>query len=102
MKQITLNLEKDIAEKLNSYIQIFGNDNLFVDKFMDFQKRRLKKEIALMKIDLINFEKKYNKKSEVFYSEFQEGNAGDSEDFLLWSGIFEMYLDSKNKLSTLA
>ena len=36
--------------------------------------------------------------SEDFYNKFEKGEADDSSDFIIWAGIYEMQLNSKNEL----
>ncbi len=49
---------------------------------------------------LKTYEKKYNKSSIEFYNKFKEGEGeeNDSADFMIWAGVYEMQLDSKNEL----
>ena len=49
----------------------------------------------------VKFEEKHNMKSTEFYKKFENGELGDSKDFVIWSGIYELQLDSKQKLSKL-
>ena len=58
---------------------------------------KLKREIAKIQIDL----NKYKIKTPKFYEKFEEGKRGDSKDFIIWSGIYELQLDSKKRLSKL-
>ena len=102
MSQITFDLNAETAGKLNSFIQTFGSEELLFEKFIEFYRNRLKREIARMQIDLNDFEKKYNMTSVDFFEKFESGTLGDERDFMVWSGIFEMQQDSKNKLAKLS
>ncbi|OQX96389.1 MAG: hypothetical protein B6I24_11475 [Bacteroidetes bacterium 4572_128] len=75
-------------------IKILG-DNLFADKFLDYHINRLKQEIANMQYKLDKFEEKYQMKTDKFYEQFDNGELGDFKDYMLWSGIYEFQLDSK-------
>ncbi len=101
MSLITLDVNSGLANTLKDYIATFGSDDFFFEKFFEFHKNELKREIALMQIDLDAFENKYLMKSDVFFEKFENGLLGDSEDFILWSGIFEMQSESKKKLAQL-
>lgn len=101
MSQVTIDLNSEIAGKLKSYIQAIGSEELLFEKFFDFHKNRLKREIARLQIDIVDFEKKYNMTSKDFIEKFDRGLLGDENDYMIWSGIFEMQKDSKEKLSRL-
>ena len=101
MTQVTLDLNNDIAAKFNNLLKVFGAKDLLVEKFIDYHIKKLKREIAQMQEDLEVYEKLYNKKSEDFYNEFEQGKLEDSEDFVLWAGIYEMQLNCKQKLQKL-
>ena len=98
MSQITLESNSDSANKLNSYINSFGNKDLLIDKFLDFQVKVLKREVSRIQIDLDEFEKRYNRTSMEFYTLFERGELEDSKDFTIWAGLCELQIESKNKL----
>lgn len=101
MEQLTLTLPTNYVRKMQTLINIFGNDNLFVDKFFEYHINRLKREIARMQLALNKYEKKYDMSSEQFYKKIEAEELGDDKDFVMWSGIYELLLDSKKQLSLL-
>ena len=101
MTQITLELQNEIASKMNDLVQFFGSKELLFSSFIEFHAKKLKREIANMQIDLDNYEKQYKLKSIDFFEKFEKGKLDDNKDFILWSGIFEMQLDCKQKLQKL-
>jgi len=101
MEQLTLTLPTNNVGKMQTLINIFGNNDLFVDNFFEYHLNRLKREIARMQYTLIKYETKYNMTSELFYKKIENGELGDDKDFVMWSGIYELLLDSKKQLSQL-
>lgn len=101
MTQITLELQNEIAAKMNNLVQFFGSNELLFSSFIEFHAKKLKREIASMQEDLDKYEQQYKLKSLDFFEQFEQGKLEDSEDFVLWSGIYEMQLDSKQKLQKL-
>lgn len=101
MQTITFELQPNIATKIEKYLQFFGSKEIMFDKFIEYHVSRIKREIALMQSDLKEYEKKYNMQSRKFYEQFENGELGDSKDFILWSGIYEMQMDCKQKLQKL-
>lgn len=101
MQTVTVELQTKIANKFDTYIQLFGSKDLLFDKFIEYHINRIKREISRMQFDLEKYEKKYNMKTDEFYLRFEKGELGDENDYMLWAGIYELQMDSKNKLSKL-
>ncbi len=55
-------------------------------------------EIERMQFALQKYETKYNMTSKEFYRKLENGEVGDDRDFVMWSGIYELLLDSKKQL----
>lgn len=102
MSVVKLDLDADIAGKLKFLVETYGDHNLFFDQFINFYKSKLEREIAGMEIDLKQFEGKYQMNSDDFYKKFEDGNLGDDHDYIIWSGIFEMLSNAKEKLRKLS
>jgi len=101
MEIVSFELQPNIANKIQKYVQLFGSKEIMFDKFIDYHVNRIKREIALMQIDLDHYEKLYNMSSESFFKQFESGQLGDGKDFIIWSGIFEMQMNCKQKLQEL-
>jgi hypothetical protein len=52
-------------------------------------------------LELQTFEKKYLYTTQQFYAEFQTGELSDSEDFMIWAGLYEMWQMNQQNLSAL-
>ncbi|MBI5219899.1 MAG: hypothetical protein HY958_13310 [Bacteroidia bacterium] len=101
MQTVTFELQSNIANRIDTFIQLFGSKEVMFDKFIEYHIKKLKREIAHMQIDLNKYELKYNMSSSKFYKQFENGQMGDNKDFVLWSGIYEMQLSCKQKLQKL-
>jgi len=101
MQTITFDLQPNIANRIENYLQFFGNKEIMFDKFIEYHINRIKHEIALMQTDLKVYEQKYNMSSDQFYEQFESGQLGDNKDFMLWSGIYEMKMNCNQKLQKL-
>ena len=101
MEQITLNLQPKIANRFDRYINLFGSEEIMFDKFLSYHENRIKREISRMQNALIKYEEKYEMKTSEFHKLFDKGKLGDAKDYMLWAGIYELQLDSKQKLSQL-
>lgn len=101
METVSFELQPSIAAKFEKYVKLFGSKEIMFSKFIDFHINRIKREIAQMQIDLNAYENKYNMTSEEFHRDFTAGKTDDSNDYILWAGIYEMQLSSKQKLEEL-
>ena len=64
--------------------------------------RNTQREIDRLEVDLAIYEDKHEISSEDFYNKFDRGELKDSQNFIGWSGIYEMQLESKKKLAELS
>ncbi len=101
MAQITLELDDDLAKKISNLARYIGDKDLMFTHFIDFHEKKTKREIARMEQDLYMYETKYKMASPIFYDQFEAGQLPDSQDFVVWSGIYEMLLESRQKLEAL-
>ena len=101
MEELILKLHKPYIGKMQKLIKVIGEDDLFVDKFCEYHINRLKREIVRMKLSLEKYKIKYKMKSADFYKRIEAGELGDDRDFVMWSGIYELLLDSKKQLEQL-
>jgi len=101
METITIELESNLANKVKKYFNYFENKDTIFENFIDYQIKKIKRGIARMQIELDKYEKIYGIKTEVFFEKFENGEFGDETDFMMWAGIYEIQLDSKNELNQL-
>ncbi|OHD07469.1 MAG: hypothetical protein A2086_02880 [Spirochaetes bacterium GWD1_27_9] len=98
-----LNLELDpaIERKINIIFNNTKNKDLLFEELINYQINEMKKGIVNIKNDLISFEKKYNMSSEEFYNKTNNGELDDRKDFIIWAGIYEMYISNIEKVKEL-
>jgi len=66
------------------------------------QIAELNRGILNIKIDLKEYEESYDMMSDSFYERYSQGDLDDREDFMLWSGLYEMLLENEMRLQDLA
>ncbi len=66
-----------------------------------YQIAELRKGVLNIRLDLKRFEAQYQQSSEEFYQHFEQGQTDDSEDALLWAGLYEMLQDNERRLEAL-
>lgn len=73
----------------------------FAQSIINDQVARLQRAILNLRLDLKVFEQKYQIKSEQFYQEFSQSILADEEDFMIWSGLYEMLSQNEIQLQKL-
>jgi len=56
MQQIIIDLQPQIANKFNAYVQLFGSKDLLFEKFVDYHVNRTKRKIVRMQLELDKFD----------------------------------------------
>jgi len=98
MLTLNLKLQPDIERKLNYLISKQGGMELFFKDFLSYKTAQLEKAIFNIEKDLRKFERKYNISSQAFYQQFDEGKFGDEDDYMVWSGIYEILQENRAEL----
>ena len=81
--------------------QLFGSEDLLFRNFLDFHRNKIRRTIRALQADLEEYEKKYGQSSETFYATYKNGKAGDSEDTMIWAGLYEYKVEQENRLKLL-
>jgi len=75
--------------------------NNILSQALKRERKILLAALEKTKLHLNSFEEKYSKSSSIFFEEYKNGLAGDSEDIIDWAGEYQLYLNIKNKLNSL-
>lgn len=94
-------LQPEIEEKMQLILDQYPDKESFFQDIINNQVNELMNGIHNIEIDLKEFEKKYQRSTENFYRQFKNGELDDRNDFIVWSGIYEMQLENKKKLAEL-
>lgn len=101
MVNIQLQLQPQTEERLRKILTQYHNHEVFVQNIIAYQIAELKRAILNIRLDLQQFEQKYQLETEEFYQQFQTGSLEDTEDFMIWAGIYEMFCENRRKLEEL-
>lgn len=102
MLNFQLAVKPQTEQRLKKILNQVQDAEIFAQGFILYQISELQKSNLNIKLDLKEFEKKYNLRSEDFYQKFSQGVIEDSEDFMIWSGLYEMFCQNQNQLNGLA
>ncbi len=101
MLNLQLAIQPQTEQRLKKiFNQIHDTEN-FAQGFICYQISELQKSNLNLKLDLKTFETKYNLNSEKFYQQFSQGELTDNEEFIIWSGLYEMFCQNQQYLNEL-
>jgi hypothetical protein len=101
MVSIKLELQPQTEERLRKILAQYQDQETFAQNIIAFQMTELKRAILNLRLDLQQFEEKYQLGTDQFYERFQKGLVDDSDEFQLWAGVYEMYRENRRKLEEL-
>ena len=99
MDILNIDLKQDTEVKLKKILNMYHDKDTFFLNVINYQITRIQKEQISIQADLIDFEKKYGLSTKDFYNQYKSGKKGDDEDVLIWAGIYEMFIENKQKLA---
>jgi hypothetical protein len=102
MLNFQLAVKPQTEQRLKKILNQVKDSETFAQGFIHYQIAELQKSNLNIKLDLKEFEKKYKMTSEAFYTKFTQGELDDAEDFMSWSGLYEMFCQNQNQLNELA
>ena len=84
------------------YSQGYQSDiiDLTLNKIIALESARSRQELDELQTHLETFEKKYQIKSEDFYTRFHTGEFGDDADFFEWSALYDMAASLRERLQS--
>ena len=98
MLTLQLDLKPHIEERIKYLLSKKSDKEVFFKDFLMYKIRELEKGIVKMKIDMRKYENQYKMSSEVFFEKFEKGEFGDEEDYMIWSGLCELYQKDTEEL----
>lgn len=98
---LNVDLKPQTEQKIKRILEQYQDKEIFFQDIIENKINELKNGIINIEIDLKKFEKKYHLSTEDFYRQFISGDLEDEEDYITWSGIYEMQLKNKEKLAEL-
>jgi len=98
MIKLSFELQPETEQKFTRIMEQYSDKEEFFQDIIRYQVDELKNSIRNIEIDLRELEQKYCLSSEEFYRKFTNGELGDEEEYILWSGIYEIQLENKKKL----
>jgi hypothetical protein len=101
MLDFYLSVQPKTEQRLKIILNSIEDEENFAQSIINDQVARLQRAILNLRLDLKVFEQKYQIKSEQFYQEFSQSILADEEDFMIWSGLYEMLSQNEIQLQKL-
>ncbi len=102
MFNLQLHIRPQTEQRLKSILANTQDEETFAQNIIAYQIAELQKGIVNIHLELKQFEEKYQQSSEDFYQQYAQGQSDDSEDAMLWAGLYEMLRENKSRLRELA
>ncbi|NER02665.1 MAG: hypothetical protein F6K17_08510 [Okeania sp. SIO3C4] len=98
-----LSLSDNTNDRLNKLLSLYRNDmDKLVNELINYKIRELRKGIRTIERDFYSYEQKYELSTTEFYSLFEDGKLDDTNnDYYIWSGEYETYIEFKQELNQL-
>ncbi len=101
MLELHLNIKPQTARRLRKVFELYPDQETLAQNIIAYQIAELNKASLNLRLDLKEFEEKYQRTSKDFYKQFCEGNTDDREDYVIWAGLYEMWCDNERQLVAL-
>lgn len=102
---MTINLQLDVQPntevRLRRLLSQIHDTEAFAQNLISFRINELRRGSLNLRLDLKRFEEQYQMPSDIFYERFAQGQVDDSEDYLLWAGVYEMWRKNQQQLMDL-
>jgi len=101
MLNLNLNIRPRTEERLKKILDYTHDQETFAQNLIAWQISELKKSNLSIRLDIREFEDRYSMSTEDFYHRFEHGETDDTEDFIIWSGLYEMLCKNERCLEEL-
>lgn len=101
MLNLQLDVKPNTEVRLRRLLSQLQDTEAFAQNIIAFRVNELKHGVLNLRLDLKRFEDQYQMSSEAFYERFGQGQVDDSEDNLLWAGLYEMLRENQRQLQDL-
>lgn len=102
---LTIELDHQTESRFTKLLKLHGNNYaLLINSMIDYRINELKKGIRNIELDFAVYEQKYSMKSADFYKKYENGEFAEeshNNDYMIWSGEYESYLEFRNELKQL-
>lgn len=102
MFNLQLHLRPQTEQRLRAILASAQDEEAFAQNIIAYQIAELKKAVVNIRLDLKGFEEKYKLSSDEFYQKYMQSQSDDSEDAMLWAGLYEMLRDNESRLRELS
>ncbi len=102
MLNLELKLHPETEERFKRVLGWYNDKEILAQNIIACQIAELRRAIFNIRLDMKCFEDKYQLSTEDFYQKFVSGSTEDTEDMIIWAGMYEMLLENESRLEKLA
>ena len=101
MLNFQLSIQPQTEKRLKKILSQVQDTEAFALNIIAYQVSELQKGILNLRLELDDFEKKYNMTSAEFHKSFLDRILEDEVDFMIWAGLYELLCQNQTQLSEL-
>ena len=101
MLDLHLDVRPKTAQRLRRILELSPDSETFAQNVIAYQIAELRRGILNVRLDLKEFEEKYQFSTEDFYRQFNQGAIDDREDYVVWAGLYEILHRNEERLQGL-
>ena len=101
MLNLQLDVKPNTEARLRRVLSQVQDSEAFAQNIIAFRLSELRRGLLNLRVDLRRLEEQHRMSSDTFYERFGQGQADDSEDNMLWAGLYEMYRENQQQLQDL-
>ncbi len=101
MLNLELQLKPDTEERFMRVLDLYKDKEILAQNIIAYQIVELRRAVLNIRLDMKHFEDKYRISTKEFYQKFVSGDTEDTEDMIVWAGIYEMLLENEAQLEKL-
>jgi hypothetical protein len=102
MFQLQLHVDPKTEQRLKTILAHTENEETFAQNIIAYQISEIRKSLLSIRLELRKFEAEHGQSTEQFYRQYEQGLTDDSEETMLWAGLYEMLQDNERRLRELA
>lgn len=101
MLNLNFQLQPETEERFRKVLNLYKDNEILAQNIIAYQIAELKRAILNIRLDMKCFEEKYQMSTKEFYQKFVSGSTEDTEDMIVWAGIYELLLENEAQLEQL-
>lgn len=101
MLDLRLDVQPRTAQRLKKVLEQSPDPETFAQSIIAYQIAELKRGTLNLRLNLKEYEEKYQRSTDDFHRAFAQGQTDDREDYIVWAGLYELLRKNEKRLQEL-